>query len=63
MDQIKILREAFTKTMSDRGFLAQAKKGRVDIEPSRGEDLQLLAKKVMEQPPEVIERIKKLFVQ
>ncbi len=35
----------------------------VDIEPSRGEDLQLLAKKVMEQPPEVIERIKKLFVQ
>ena len=33
----------------------------MDIEPSRGEDLQILAKKIMEQPPEVIERIKKLF--
>ena len=49
--------------MSDRGFLAQAKKGRVDIEPSRGEDLQFVAKKVMEQRPEVIERIKEFFVQ
>jgi len=49
--------------MRDREFLAQTKKGRVDIEPSRGEDLQLLARKIMEQPPEVIERIKKLFVQ
>lgn len=29
----------------------------------KGEDLQPMAQEVMEQPPEVIERIKKLFVQ
>ncbi len=60
---LKILRESYSKALSDPELVAEAKKGRVDIEPSRGEDLQLLAKKVMEQPPEVIERIKKLFVQ
>ncbi len=31
--------------------------------PSRGEELQTLAADVMEQPPEVVERIKRLFVQ
>ena len=60
---LKILRESYSKALSDAELVAEAKKGRVDIEPSRGEDLQLVAKKVMDQPPEVIERIKKLFVQ
>lgn len=60
---LKTLRESYSKAVSDPELLAEAKKGRVDIAPSKGEDLQLLAKKVMEQPPEVIERIKKLFVQ
>jgi hypothetical protein len=43
--------------------VAEGKKGRVEVKPSRGEELQVLAREVMEQPPEVIERIKKLFVQ
>jgi hypothetical protein len=33
------------------------------VTPMRGEQLQSTAKEVMSQPPEVIEQIKKLFVQ
>lgn len=60
---VKILRESYIRALSDPELVAEAKKGRIEINPSRGENLQILASKVMEQPPEVIERIKKLFVQ
>ena len=62
-DRIKILRDAHDKTMKDPELIAEAKKGRVDIKSTRGEELQGMAKEAMEQPPEVIEQIKKLFVQ
>src|SRR3989338_673303 len=62
-DRIKILRDAHDKTMKDPELIAEAKKGRVDIKSTTGEELQGMAKEAMEQPPEVIEQIKKLFVQ
>lgn len=60
-DKVKILREAYAKTLRDPELLAEAKKGRMDANPSPGEELQELAKKVMDQPPEVIEKVKKLL--
>ena len=62
-ERIKILREAYDKALNDPELVAEAKKGRVEVRPSKGEELQFLASEVMTQPPEVIERIKKLFVQ
>jgi len=62
-EQIKILREAFMKTMADPEFLAEAKKKKLDIEPTPGEEMGPLAKEVISQPPEVIERMKKLLEQ
>ena len=62
-EQIKILRAAYEKAVKDPELLAEAKKLRIEVNPSRGEELQTLAKEVMEQPPEVIAQIKKLFVQ
>lgn len=62
-DRLKLLREAYDRSMRDPELIAEAKKGRVGIKPSRGEELQGLAGEVMEQSPEVIEQIKKLFVQ
>jgi hypothetical protein len=44
-------------------LVAEAKKGRLEIVLSKGDELQTLAAKVMEQPPEVIEKIRPLFVQ
>lgn len=60
-ERLKILREAFTKLMGDPGFLADVKRRNLEAEPSTGEELEKLAKEVMAQPPEVIERMKKLM--
>jgi tripartite-type tricarboxylate transporter receptor subunit TctC len=60
-DRVKILREAFTKTMKDEALLAAAKKRKWDLDPMDGGDLETLAKEIMVQPPEVIERVKKFL--
>jgi tripartite-type tricarboxylate transporter receptor subunit TctC len=60
-DRVTILREAFSKTMKDSDFLAEAKKSGWEIRPTSGEDLQALAKEVIDQPPEVVEWLKKLL--
>lgn len=61
-DRVKILRAANDKTMKDPEFLAKSKNLRVEIEPSRGEELQAPALAVMSQPREVIDKVKKIFV-
>jgi tripartite-type tricarboxylate transporter receptor subunit TctC len=60
-EHVKVLREAFMKTVKDPAFLAEAKNKKLDIDPSSGEEVEALAKEVMSQPPEVIERLKKLM--
>jgi tripartite-type tricarboxylate transporter receptor subunit TctC len=60
-DRLKILREAFTKTMNDESLLAEAKKKKWDLDPMGGEGLEALAKEIMVQPPEVIEGVKKVL--
>ena len=61
-DRVKILRAAFEKAAKDPELLAEAKKLRMDVVPNGGAELQKIALEVMKQPPEVIEAIKKLFV-
>jgi len=60
-EQLKILREGFAKTWTDREFLAEAKRRNLEIKPSAGEELEKLARDIIVQPPEVIERMKKLL--
>jgi tripartite-type tricarboxylate transporter receptor subunit TctC len=60
-DRIKILRDAFAKSMSDPALLAEAKKRNWDIDVLNGEELEAVAKEVMVQPPEVIERVRKIL--
>ena len=62
-DRVAILRAAHEKAAKDPDLLAEAKKLRIEITHQRGEHLQSVAKEVMTQPPEVVEQIKKLFVQ
>ena len=62
-DRVKALREAYEKAAKDPELLAEAKKLRIDVEPSTGEELQKKAGEVLEQPVEVVEQVKKLFVQ
>ena len=60
-DRVKILREAFIKTVKDPEFLAEAKKKKLEIDPVGGEELEALAKEVIAQPSEVVERMRKLL--
>ena len=62
-DKIKILRDAFNKTMADPELLAEAKRKNFDIAPTPGEELEALAKEVVAQPPEIVERLKNLMSQ
>jgi tripartite-type tricarboxylate transporter receptor subunit TctC len=60
-ERLKILRDAFSKAVNDRELLEEAKKKRLELDPISGEELQTLATEIMAQPPEVIERMKKLL--
>jgi tripartite-type tricarboxylate transporter receptor subunit TctC len=61
-DRVKILREAYQKAAVDPELLADAQKGRIEVTAGKGEELQAMAKEVINQPPEVVEGIKRLFV-
>lgn len=62
-DRVKLLRAAFDKAVKDPELLTEAKKLRIELTPNQGEQLQKMASEVMKQPPEVVEQIKKLFLQ
>ncbi|HWO42334.1 MAG TPA: tripartite tricarboxylate transporter substrate-binding protein [Candidatus Eisenbacteria bacterium] len=60
-DRVKIMREAYSKAISDPALLAEAEKRRLEIDPTPGEELDKLAKEVMAAPPEIVEKVKKLI--
>ncbi len=60
-DRLKILRDAFQKTMSDPAFLADVKNRKFEIDPNTGEELEPIAKSVVAQPRDVIEHMKKIL--
>jgi tripartite-type tricarboxylate transporter receptor subunit TctC len=62
-DRVRVLRGAFMKTMNDPAFLDEVKKKKLEADPSSGEELEALAKEAISQPPEVVERMKKLLGQ
>jgi DNA-binding Lrp family transcriptional regulator len=47
--------------MSDPALVADAQKRQWDLDPLSGDELDTIAKEIMVQPPEVIERMKKLL--
>ena len=57
-DRVKILREGYIRMLKDPEFVADANKRQWEINPVRGEKLEGLAKEVINQPPDVIERMK-----
>ena len=60
-DRVKILRDAFNRTMEDKEFLADLDKRSFDLDPVKGEELERIVKDVMSQPPEIVARMKKLL--
>ena len=60
-DRVKILREAYTKALKEPDLLDEAKKRSWEVEHIPGEELQALAKEVIDQPADIVERIKQLM--
>ena len=59
-DRIKILREAYLKVFKEPEVIEEAKKSRLDLETLTGTEVETQIREVMNQPKEVIERVKKL---
>ncbi len=59
-ERVRVLREAYAKALQDPQLIEEAKQSKLEIEPASGEELQALTERIMSQPPEVIERVKKL---
>ena len=47
--------------LKDPEFIAEVKKRRYDLEPVSWEEMQNLAKEVTSQPPDVVERVKRIL--
>lgn len=60
-DRVKILRDGYSKMLKEPEFLAEAKKRQWEVNPVSGEKLEALAKEVVQQPPDIIERMKKIL--
>jgi tripartite-type tricarboxylate transporter receptor subunit TctC len=60
-ERIKILRDAYARALKDSELLAEAEKNKMDVDPSSGDELEDLMKKVMDQPKDVIDKVKKML--
>jgi len=60
-DRVKLLRDAYVNMLKDPEFLAEAKKRQWEINPISGEKLEALAKEVIQQPADILERMKKVM--
>lgn len=57
----KILRDAYAMALKDPELLVEAERNKMDIDHSPGEELEEVIKKVMDQPKDVIDRVKKML--
>ena len=57
-ETVKVLRQAYLNTLKDPELIADVKKRRWEIAPLSGEELAEMAKDVIDQPPEVIKRMR-----
>ena len=60
-ERINVLRAAYIKALKDPELLLEAEKGKMDVDPSPGEELEALIRNVMDQPKEVLDRVKKML--
>ena len=60
-ERVKVLRDGYDKMLKDAEFLAEANKRQWEINPVSGEKLTALARDVIHQPPDIIERMKKVL--
>jgi hypothetical protein len=60
-DRMKMLRDAFSATMKDPDFLADAKNLKLDVNPMDGEQLATLITKIYVTPKPIVDKIVELI--
>jgi len=60
-DRVSILRQAFEKTIKDKAVLADAEKRNLEIDPNFSDELEKLAKEVVDQPPDIVGRMRQML--
>jgi tripartite-type tricarboxylate transporter receptor subunit TctC len=60
-DLAHALRDGYAKTLKDPEFIAEVKKRQYDLEPVSADEMQKMAREVINQPPDVIEKVRKLL--
>jgi tripartite-type tricarboxylate transporter receptor subunit TctC len=58
---VKMMRDAFSATMKDPEFIADAKKGKLDVAPEDGPKLEALIKRIYATPKPIVEKIGELI--
>jgi len=61
-ERVRTLREAFTATMKDPEFLAEAKKANLDLNPVSGEEAESTVQGFFKLPPDLVARLKEILV-
>ena len=62
-DRVKALRDAFDQTMKDPGFLAEAQKAGLELDPVSGSELQKIVEEIAATPKEVSERLASIILE
>jgi tripartite-type tricarboxylate transporter receptor subunit TctC len=60
-DRVKMVQDAFSATMKDPDFVADAKKQKLDVDPETGEHLAALVKKIYATPKPIVDKIGELI--
>ena len=55
-DRADALRKAFMEAMKDKDFLAEAEKGKMEVNPVPGDRVQALVKEIYSTPPEIAQK-------
>lgn len=60
-DRVQILRKAFTETLKDPEFLADAKKSRLDTDPLTGEEIEKIVAQLFKMDPALVNQLKEIL--
>jgi tripartite-type tricarboxylate transporter receptor subunit TctC len=60
-ERVRLLRKAFDDTMKDAEFLAEAEKGKIDIKPVSGEELEKSVLNVLQLEPGLVAKLKDII--
>ncbi len=61
MERVKILRDAYARALKDPDLIEEAARRNWSMDSVTGEDLEKMAKQVIDQPPQLIGRVKELL--